>query len=213
MSARRTGSRRRRESACFASGRDSVNWTKLDGSGYLVDTNAIERLIEPSLAALGYRVVRVVFTGSGGATLQIMTERLDDTAMSVDDCALISGSVSALLDVADPIAGAYRLEISSPGIDRPLLEPSDYDRFRGREAKIELTLPLNGRKRFRGQLLGLLEGTVRLATAAGEERLPLAAVARAKLVCGDASAAPVRQGRGAFANPPTRRSRASIRKR
>jgi ribosome maturation factor RimP len=176
----------------------------------LVDTNAIERLIEPSLEALGYRIVRVVLTGSRGATLQIMAERLDDVPMSVDDCALISHSVSALLDVADPIAGAYRLEISSPGIDRPLLKPADYDRFCGREAKIELTLLLHGRRRFRGRLLGLSNGTVRLATAAGEERLPLAAVARANLVLG--TAPPLRQDRAAPATSAPRRPRAGVRK-
>jgi ribosome maturation factor RimP len=145
----------------------------------LVDTNAIERLIEPSLEALGYRVVRVVFTG---ATLQVMAERRDDAPMSVDECALISNSVSALLDVADPVPGPYRLEVSSPGIERPLVKPADFDRFAGSQARIELTLPVNGRKRFRGRLLGVLEGTLRLSTATGEEHLPLAHVARANLV-------------------------------
>lgn len=167
----------------------------------MVDTNAIERLIERSLEALGYRVVRVVLTSSGGATLQVMAERLDDVPMSLDDCTLISHSVSALLDVADPIAGAYRLEISSPGLDRPLVKPADYDRFSGREAKIELTRPLNGRKRFRGRLQGVIEGTVRLATAAGEERLPLTCVARANLVFGDASTPRARPDRARVAMP------------
>jgi ribosome maturation factor RimP len=147
----------------------------------LVDTNAIEQLIEPSLDALGYRIVRIVLTGSRGTTLQVMAERADDAPMSVDDCASISRLVSALLDVSDPIPGAYRLEISSPGIDRPLLKPADYDRFRGHEARIELSEPLRGRKRFRGRLLGLADGTIRLATSSGEERLPLGVVARANL--------------------------------
>ena len=105
--------------------------------------------------------------------------------MTVDDCALISRSVSALLDVADPIAGAYTLEISSPGIDRPLVRPEDYDRFSGFEARIELTQPFDGRKRFRGRLLGTADGEVRLATETGEARLPLASVARAQLVLTD----------------------------
>jgi ribosome maturation factor RimP len=160
----------------------------------LVDTNAIERLIEPSLDAMGYRIVRVVLTSSRGATLQVMVERLDDMPMSLDDCTLISHSVSALLDVADPIAGAYRLEISSPGVDRPLLTPADYERFRGREAKIELTEPWRGRRRFRGRLLGVADGTVGLVTAAGEEHLPLTAVARANLVFAEVPAATVRPG-------------------
>jgi ribosome maturation factor RimP len=161
----------------------------------LVDTSAIERLIEPSVEALGYRIVRVVLTSSRGATLQVMAERLDDVPMSLDDCTLISHSVSALLDVADPIAGAYQLEISSPGVDRPLLKPADYDRFRGRTAKLELTQPVRGRRRFRGRLLGVVDGSVGLATAAGEEQLPLAAVARANLVFDDAPAATTTRGR------------------
>jgi len=151
----------------------------------LVDTNAIERLIEPSLTAMGYRVVRVVVTSGRRPTLQVMAERLDDAAMTVDDCALISHSVSALLDVADPIAGTYTLEVSSPGIDRPLVRPEDYERFRGCEAKIELAEPIAGRRRFRGRLLGIADGDIRLVTQAGETRLPLAAVARARLALSD----------------------------
>ena len=107
-------------------------------SRLLVDTNRIARTIEPSLAAMGYRLVRVVITSGRRATLQVMAERVDDRPMTVDDCAEISRSVSALLDVADPIADAYMLEVSSPGIDRPLVRPEDYDRFRGFEARIEL---------------------------------------------------------------------------
>ena len=151
----------------------------------MVDTNEIAQMIEPSLAAMGYRLVRVAVTSGRRATLQVMAERIDDAPMTVDDCALISRSVSALLDVADPIAGAYLLEISSPGIDRPLVRPEDYDRFSGFEARIELTEPFAGRKRFRGRLLGTADGEVRLATEAGEARLPLASVARARLVLTD----------------------------
>jgi ribosome maturation factor RimP len=151
----------------------------------LVDTNGIAQMIEPSMTAMGYRVVRIVVTSGRRATLQIMVERIDDTPLTVDDCALISHSVSALLDVADPIAGAYTLEISSPGIDRPLVRPEDYDRFSGFQARIELSEPVGGRKRFRGRLLGVAEGDIRLATEDGEARLPLAAVTRAKLVITD----------------------------
>jgi ribosome maturation factor RimP len=151
----------------------------------LVDTNKIEQLIEPSLAALGYRLVRVAMTGSRGATLQVMAERLDDLPMTVNDCAQLSQSVSALLDIHDPVVGSYTLEISSPGIDRPLVRSEDYDRFIGFEAKIELAVPVEGRKRFRGRLLGAVEGTVRLLTDGGEIGLPLDAVARAKLVLTD----------------------------
>jgi len=150
----------------------------------LVDTytNSIAQLIEPSLAAMGYRLVRVLMTSGRRATLQVMAERLDDLPITHDDCAKISHSVSALLDVADPIPGAYTLEISSPGIDRPLVRAEDYDRFSGFEAKIELAMPLDGRRRFRGRLIGTAGGVLRLLVEAGETQLPLDAVVRAKLI-------------------------------
>jgi ribosome maturation factor RimP len=151
----------------------------------LVDTSRIAQAIEPSLEAMGYRLVRVVITSGRRPTLQVMAERHDNQPMTVEDCAQISHSVSAILDVADPIAGAYMLEISSPGIDRPLVRAEDYDRFSGFEARIELTRPIDGRKRFRGRLLGISADSVRLATETGELRLPLAEVARAKLVLTD----------------------------
>ncbi len=150
-----------------------------------IDTNEITRLIEPSLEAMGYRVVRVALTGTRLPTLQVMAERRDEAPMTVDDCADISRSVSALLDVADPIAGAYTLEVSSPGIDRPLVRPEDYDRFAGFEARIELGEPLDGRKRFRGRLLGREGDDIRLIAETGEVRLKLAGIARAKLVLTD----------------------------
>jgi len=150
-----------------------------------IDANAIAHIIEPSLDALGYRLVRITATAQRGTTLQIMAERRDDVGMTVDDCALISRSVSALLDVADPIAEPYTLEVSSPGIDRPLVRPEDYDRYAGFEARIDLNHPHDGRKRFRGRLLGRADDHIRLATDAGEARLPLADVARAKLVLTD----------------------------
>jgi len=162
----------------------------------LVDTNAIALLIEPSLGAMGYRLVRVVITSGRRATLQVMAERVDDMPMTVDDCALISHSVSALLDVADPIADAYTLEISSPGLDRPLVRREDYERFRGFEARIELARPIDGRKRFRGRLLGLADGDIRLAGETGEMRLPFAAVVRARLVITDELIAASRRGAG-----------------
>jgi ribosome maturation factor RimP len=151
----------------------------------LVDTHRIAQTIQPSLEAMGYRLVRSVMTSGRRPTLQVMAERLDERPMTLDDCADISYSISALLDVADPIAGAYTLEVSSPGIDRPLVRSEDYDRFSGFEAKIELTRPIDGRKRFRGRLLGTAGGNVRLATERGETELPLDTVARAKLVITD----------------------------
>src|SRR5438132_520582 len=126
-----------------------------------IDTRQIAAIIEPSLDAMGYRLVRIALLGARRATLQIMAERRDEAAMSVEDCAEISRSISALLDVADPIAGAYDLEVSSPGIDRPLVRPEDYDRLAGFEAKIELSEPLSGRKRSRRLLLGPAGGAAR----------------------------------------------------
>lgn len=152
----------------------------------MIDAVAIERLIAPALEAMGYRVVRVAFTGGRRATLQIMVERGDDGGMTVEDCADVSRTVSALLDVADPIASAYYLEVSSPGIDRPLLRREDYERFAGFEAKVELNEPRDGRRRFRGRLLGLEGDDVRLDLGAEKVTLPLAAIARAKLVLTDA---------------------------
>jgi ribosome maturation factor RimP len=151
----------------------------------LVDTNNIAQMIEPSLAAMGYRLVRVLMTSGRRATLQVMAERLDDLPITHDDCAEISRCVSALLDVADPIASAYTLEISSPGIDRPLVRLEDYDRFSGFEAKIELAMPVNGRRRFRGRLIGTAEGVIRFLTEEGEAQLPLDSVVRAKLILTD----------------------------
>ena len=151
----------------------------------MAETARIEALIAPSLEAMGYRLVRVAFTGGRNAVLQVMAERTDLQPMSMDDCSEITHTVSALLDVADPIEHAYTLEVTSPGIDRPLVRPEDYERFRGFEAKIELLRPVGGRRRFRGRILGFAEGHVRLSLGAEEVELPLADVQRAKLVLTD----------------------------
>lgn len=142
----------------------------------------IEQLVTPSLEAMGYALVRVKIMGGAQPVLQVMAERRDDAAMSVDDCAEISRVLSALLDVEDPIAGAYTLEVSSPGIDRPLVRLADYARFAGFEARIELTRPLDGRRRFRGRLLGVEGEQVRLRQDGGDVVLPFADIASAKLV-------------------------------
>jgi len=145
----------------------------------------IERMIAPSLAAMGYDIVRVLLTGGQRPTLQVMAERTDGQDMSVDDCAEISRAVSALLDVEDPIAGAYTLEVSSPGIDRPLTRPADFQRFAGFEARVETRQPVEGRKRFRGRLLGLEGDSIWIATPEGEAALPVDDILRAKLVLTD----------------------------
>jgi len=151
----------------------------------LAETARIEALIAPSLEAMGYKLVRVAFMGGRNAVLQVMAERADLRPMGMDDCSEITHAVSALLDVADPIAQSYVLEVTSPGIDRPLLRAEDYERFRGFEAKVELLRPLGGRRRFRGRILGFAEGRVRLALGVEEVELPLADVQRAKLVLTD----------------------------
>jgi ribosome maturation factor RimP len=135
---------------------------------------------------MGYRTVRVVFTGGRRATLQVMAERLDEVAMTVDDCASISHAVSAILDVEDPIAERFDLEISSPGIDRPLVRREDYERFAGFEAKIDVSEPVEGRKRFRGTLLGVEGDAAKLQVGDAPVLLPIAAITRAKLVLTDA---------------------------
>lgn len=141
----------------------------------------IERLIAPSLEAMGYQIVRVMISGNRRVVLQIMAERSADGGMDVDDCAQVSRAVAAILDVEDPIAGAYTLEVSSPGIDRPLTRLADFERFAGLEAKIELVAPIDGRRRFSGRIAGLDGGDVLLLTDVGELRLAFAAIAKAKL--------------------------------
>jgi ribosome maturation factor RimP len=160
----------------------------------LFDAATIESLIAPSLEAMGYRVVRVAFTGGRHATLQIMAERVDDAAMTVDDCALVSRNVSALLDVADPIETSYMLEVSSPGIDRPLVKREDYERFAGFEAKLELGQPRDGRRRFRGLLKGLEGDGIKLDLGDETVTLPLSAITRARLVLTDALIAATNRG-------------------
>jgi ribosome maturation factor RimP len=116
----------------------------------------VAAIVEPVIVDLGFRLVRVRVTGQNGCTLQIMAERPDGT-MGVDDCEEVSRMVSPALDVDDPIDRAYHLEVSSPGIDRPLVRRSDFARWTGHVAKVELAVAREGRKRFRG-ILGGLEG-------------------------------------------------------
>jgi ribosome maturation factor RimP len=148
-----------------------------------VDRNReIGELIEPTLRDMGFELVRVLMSGGQRPTLQIMVERGDHAPMTLEHCAEVSHAVSALLDVADPLPGAYRLEVTSPGIDRPLVRRADYERFAGFEVRLETELPIDGRRRFRGRLLGLAGDQVRLALPEGEQLIPLDAIKKAKLV-------------------------------
>ncbi len=150
----------------------------------------VAAIVEPVIEDLGYRLVRVKISGADGCTVQIMAERPDGT-MDVDDCEAISRALSPVLDVADPIDRAYRLEISSAGLDRPLVRRSDFARYTGHLARIEMEVPVNGRKRFRGFLAGTEDESARLAweTApegeAPEVLLPIADMSEAKLVLTD----------------------------
>jgi len=145
----------------------------------------IDTLIAPALNAMGYAVVRVRLSGSKRRTLQVMAERTDGRNMTVDHCAEISRSISAILDVEDPVRGAYTLEVSSPGIDRPLTRLEDFDRFAGHQAKVELAEPIDGRRRLRGRIEGRDDGHVRLALADGVISLPFEVIANAQLILTD----------------------------
>ena len=148
----------------------------------------IAHLIEPSVEAAGFDLVRVQMLGGDKQTLQVMAERKDRKPVTVDDCAAISRMVSALLDVEDPVSGAYTLEVSSPGIDRPLVRLGDYDRFAGFEAKIEMACPMSGRRRFQGRLEGTKDETVLISIDDGAdtsiEELPFADIRRGNRCAG-----------------------------
>jgi ribosome maturation factor RimP len=149
----------------------------------------IAALAEPVLAGLGYRLVRVRVSGAAGCTVQIMAERPDGT-MEIEDCQAASRALSAVLDVADPIEGAYHLEVSSPGIDRPLVRRSDFDRYAGHVAQVEMTAPVDGRRRFRGELFGTVGDAARIrrsdATDGTDDVLRIDDMMEAKLVLTDA---------------------------
>ncbi|HTO40205.1 MAG TPA: ribosome maturation factor RimP [Rhizomicrobium sp.] len=145
----------------------------------------LESVIAPIVDAAGYRLVRVRMLGGKIKTLQIMAERADGL-MDVDDCATLSRALSDYLDQEDPIAGEYHLEVSSPGIDRPLTRLADYARWAGHEAKIELTLPDDkGRKRFRGTLLGLDGTDVLFKSSGADMTFSFRSILEAKLVLTD----------------------------
>ena len=176
----------RSTSVAFASFTDEPRLITEPGRAARVAT-----LAEPVLATLGYRLVRIRISGFAGCTVQIMAERPDGTMM-IEDCEAASRALSPVLDVADPIEGSYRLEISSPGIDRPLVRRSDFDRYAGHVAQVEMQVPIDGRRRFRGKLIGTDGGCARLRRADAptnensEILLPIDDMMEAKLVLTDA---------------------------
>jgi ribosome maturation factor RimP len=151
----------------------------------------VAALAEPVLAALGYRLVRVRISGSSGCTVQIMAER-PDGSLAIEDCEAASRALSPVFDANDPIEGPYRLEVSSPGIDRPLVRRSDFDRYAGHIAKIEMLVAIDGQRRFRGEITGTEGDCVRMRPddgADGEKEaalLPLDDMMEARLVLTDA---------------------------
>ena len=163
----------------------------------------VAAIAEPVLGGIGYRLVRVKISGLDGCTVQIMAERPDGT-MTVEDCEAVSRALSPVLDVADPIDRAYRLEVSSPGMDRPLVRRSDFERFTGHRLKVEMAVATDGRRRFHGLLLGVEGEAARIRrddAAPGEATellLPIEEMAEAKLVVTDALIAEsLRRGKAA----------------
>lgn len=149
----------------------------------LADTDALTRLIEPEANALGFDLVRVqMIGGTSDPTLQVMAERPDTRQLTIEDCADLSRRLSDVFDAADPIETAYRLEVSSPGIDRPLTRLKDFNDWAGHEARITLAEPMGDRKQFTGDLVGVDGEEVLVATKDGREaRLPFAGIKTAKL--------------------------------
>ncbi|MBV8704413.1 MAG: ribosome maturation factor RimP [Acetobacteraceae bacterium] len=143
--------------------------------------------IAPTLEDMGYELVRVAVLGRDRPTVQVMAERADGASMAVEDCEAISRAIGAVLDVEDPLPGAWTLEVSSPGIDRPLTRVKDWNRFAGHLVRAETLDPVDGRKRFSGVALGADEAAARLRLDDGTEvALPLSGLRRAKLVLTDA---------------------------
>jgi ribosome maturation factor RimP len=144
----------------------------------------LEPIIAPAVEAAGFSLVRLRLIGGKTKTLQIMAERPDGT-MNVEDCATLARALLAAFEIDDPLEGDYELEVSSPGIDRPLTRLMDFSRYAGHEAKLELAAPLDGRKRFRGLLLGLEGSDVVVEAQGARIQLPFKGIAEAKLVLTD----------------------------
>jgi len=144
----------------------------------------LEPIIAAAVEAAGYRLVRLRLMGGKVKTLQVMAERADGT-MNVEDCAALSRALSEFIEREDPIEGDFELEVSSPGIDRPLTRLTDFARWSGHEAKLELVAPIDGRKRFRGTLLGLDGNDVTVEAQGLRLKVPFRAIAEAKLVLTD----------------------------
>jgi len=150
------------------------------------DLAAVTRLIELEVKALGFDLVRVAMIGGkSDPTLQVMAERPDTRQLTIDDCSDISRKLSDLLDERDPIEGAYRLEVSSPGIDRPLTRKSDFADWAGHEARVRFDQPIDGAKQVSGIIDGVSGDTIRISTTKGVREVPFQSIASAKLLLTD----------------------------
>ena len=162
---------------------------------------ALETLLEPLMDDLGFELVRMQFnTGGGRPHLQIMAEPQNGAPMGAEGCSLLSREISALLDVEDPIASAFELEVSSPGTDRPLTRLKDFARYVGYEAKMETVQPIKGQKRYRGDLTQLEDQTIHFSNDQGGHQLAFSQLAKAKLVMNDRLTQAVLKGQ--FPPPP-----------
>jgi ribosome maturation factor RimP len=152
-------------------------------------TNPVEErviaLIEPTAAGLGYRIVRVRLSGNRRKRLQIMGERVSDGQMGIDDCGRLSRALGPVFDLDDPVDGEYDLEISSPGIDRPLMRIEDFERFVGFDAKVETAVPVNNQRRWKGAIAAVNGDEITLTTDQGEAKLKFSALSDARLVLTD----------------------------
>ena len=159
------------------------------GEPSLRATNPVEErviaLVEPTASGLGFRVVRVRVSGNRRKRLQIMAERLSDGEMGIDDCTRLSRALAPVFDLEDPIPGEYDLEISSPGIDRPLIRIEDFERFIGHAAKVETVAMADNQRRFKGVISAVEGDVIVLATDTGEARLKFANLSEARLVLTD----------------------------
>lgn len=152
----------------------------------MADINSIENLLSPIIEDLGFEVVRIMTIGIKNPTLQIMIERKDHSPLIVDDCALVSRAVSDILDEADPIDGEYSLEVSSPGLDRPLTKLEHFERFCGYETKIETKTEISGRKRFKGRIIKVdSQQQIHFDMDGTEYIIPYPYISKSKLVLND----------------------------
>lgn len=155
------------------------------GVSFVIDKKHIHSLLAPALLAQGYAIVRIEDKGGRRPILQIMLEKTGGASVTIDECAKASRLASAVLEANDAFTGAYVLEVSSPGIDRPLVTPADFVTYKGFEAKVEVDVPLDGRRRFRGTLQGLANDAVMIKVDGTVLSVPLARIAKAQLVLTD----------------------------